>query len=215
MRKLMMAVLLAFSVLGCDPAPKPVDTSGAVTQTVDPEAPVAVVTQGTTVDVITPRAVRSRYVPPEGGANFHTERYHQAIVARDSLLREVPAPGDSAAEATGRPERIAASVDSLTRVINYPEQYGILTVKTFGTCLRPMAGIGWNGQADFVAGAKVLFWNRTGVVVGLTGHQAGAGLSYRLDGMVPFLRNTEATVLYGVPYEKENGGLFVGLTVGL
>jgi hypothetical protein len=207
-------VALALTVLGCDPAPKPVDTSGTVVQTVDPDAPVAVVTHGTTVDVITPRAVRSKYVPLEGEVAFNTERYHQAVVDRDSLLRMQSAPKDSTASAV--PElRIAASVDSLTRVINDPERYGILTVKTFGTCLRPMAGIGWNGRVDGFAGIKVAFWNRTGVVEGMTGHQAGAGLSYRLDGLAPFLRNTEVMGLYGVPYEKENGGLFVGLAVGL
>ena len=215
MRKSLCMVALALTVLGCDPAPKPVDTSGTVVQTVDPDAPVAVVTHGTTVDVITPRAVRSKYVPLEGEVAFNTERYHQAVVDRDSLLRMQSAPKDSVAETTGSPERIAASIDSLTRVINDPERYGILTVTTFGTCLRPIAGIGWNGQVDGFAGVKVLFWNRAGVVIGMTGHQAGAGLSYRLDGLAPFLRNTEVMGLYGVPYQRENGGLYVGLAVGL
>ena len=214
MRKPVLSLMLTLSVLGCDPAPKPVDTSGAVTQTVDQDAPVAVVTHGTTVDVITPRAVRSKYVPPEGRTSFNTKRYQAAIVNRDSLVRVQSAPKDSTVSAVSGLRR-TASIDSLTRIINDPERYGILKVKTFGTCLRPIAGIGWNGQVDGFAGVKVLFWNRAGVVIGMTGHQAGAGLSYRLDGLAPFLRNTEVMGLYGVPYQRENGGLYVGLAVGL
>jgi len=191
------------------------------------EAPAAVIASGNQVEVVYRDRVVSRYLPAEGSVKLNTVEYQKALSALDSLLKmregaietgHTETPVANGAEVPGLiapPAAITTSIDSLKAIVYDPIGSGLLTIKTWGLCLRPQIGGGWSGQLSPYLGLKVAFWNRAGIVLGTTSHQAGIGVSYRLDRWIKPLRNTEGMILYGIPFRKDNGGLYAGLAVNL
>ncbi len=192
------------------------------------EAPAMVAVADGKVSTVYRDRVVTRYVPNEGKVTFDSARLQQAYALLDSLRRvaaemEQPktsvANGDSVASKPVAPSAaikdITARIDSLRSVIANPEGAGILVIKTWGTCLRPAVGAGWNGDLDCILNAKLLYWNRYGLGVGVTGHQVGVTITRKVNDWVPFLRNTELIGLYGIPFKQESGGAFAGIAIGL
>ena len=197
------------------------------------ESPSSIVQQDGEVQIIYKDRIATKEIPPEGGIRFNTVEYQKAISALDSLLKiqagamrdgyvdstlirdgNEPAPYFIAPPDAETPA-ITASIDSLKAIVYDPIGSGLLTIKTWGLCARPQLGGGWNGQLAPYLGAKIFFFNRAGIVLGTTSHQAGIGLSYRLDRWIKPLRNTEGMILYGVPFRKDSGGLYAGIAVNL
>lgn len=198
------------------------------------EAPAVVTITDDTVTLESPTQYTTRYKPPEGKVTFDAAKYREVVSRLDSLLREradstshvgitlpgrVNVPGDTASQHTEArlrtPPLRDLAIDSLRLVVQFPERYGILNIQTRGFCVRPMIGCGYDGEFDGVIGVKIAFWNRYGAIVGSTRKQAGIGITRRVDDILPFTHNTEAMVMYGVPYKKYDGNVFFGIGVGL
>lgn len=192
------------------------------------DIPAAVVASGNQVEVVYRDRVKTVYLPAEGKVSFNTVKYQNTISALDSLTKlraGVNAEGyaeDAGANASEAPRLLLAplganqaSIDSLRRILANPQASGLLKIKTWGLCARPQIGCGWNGQLAPYVGCKFIFYNRFGVTAGVTSHQAGIGVTYRVDRWVKFLRNTEVMGLYGVPFKRDSGGAYVGLVVNL
>jgi len=90
-----------------------------------------------------------------------------------------------------------------------------IRAKVVGFTLSPQFGIGYNGDYDVYLGTKLAFYGRYGVTAGTTTRQVGIGLTRRINDFVPFLKNTEAMVLYGYPYHDNGPRIFGGLSVNL
>ena len=193
-------------------------------------APAMVSATDNVVKIVYKDRVITRYLPTEGKVVYDTARLQQAYSLIDSLRGvadasghpdTVFAHGDSLEPLHSAPlaaidtVKINAMIDSLLWVISHPSESGILTIKTWGTCLRPSIGVGFNGQIDAIVNAKLFFWDRYGLGVGTTSHQFGVTVTRHVDDWIPFLRNTELIGMVGIPFKKENTGMFAGIAVGL
>jgi len=195
------------------------------------DMPAAIVASDGKVEVVYKDRVITKYVPTEGGVKFNAAEYQRTLAELDSLLAL-----RGAGNAEGHTDTVVAttstepglqvpapaandSIDIRIRMINGmlsdPYSSGLLTIKTWGLCARPQIGGGWNGTLSPYVGAKIFFWNRFGITAGVTNSQAGIGVTYRVDKWVKFLRNTEIMGLYGIPFQKDSGGLYAGLAVNL
>ena len=189
------------------------------------DTPAVIAQQGNHVQVVYKDRVVTRYTPVEGGVRLNAEKLRLIYASIDSLLREranAEGHADTAAIDAGeapnpsltRSPALNEEIARLRAQIANPQQSGLLTVKTWGLCASPQLGGGWNGAWDGYGGMKVAYWNRLGVVLGATSHQIGGGISYKLD-RIPLIHNTEVMMLYGVPFCKDYGNLYVGLGINL
>ena len=169
---------------------------------------------------ITDTKIVTKFIPDEGGLTINIEQYMEAMAAIESLKVDIEKEKNAIAVSpdtthiSNRLQRVTTSLDSIRAALNNPEKFGFITIKTRGLCARPQLGIGYNGDLAGYLGLKVAYWNRWVISIGSTQNQFGGMITRKLD-FIPFTHNLEGGVLYGIPYRKDVGGVFVGINVNL
>jgi hypothetical protein len=178
--------------------------------------------------------VVTKYKVPEGYVKFDVEKYTSIQTKLDSLMvvnvnakakladlqktngvlnKQVSVKDTLLQDYEDVIRDTDRQIAELQASLNKPET--LVTIHNRGFTLRPEIGFGYDGKADGYIGIKWAYWNRYSLSVGSTSKQVGIGVARHIDDIVPFTHNAEITVMYGYPYKKSDGSVFVGVKTGL